>query len=154
MIGGSRIETHALLSHYHDKGHDWCIHCLNCIAMQVLSSAAVSCRFCRHSLPPGSIYCRPAVNQQPMDSFGAGDYTPLAVAILFSRWHSSMSREAVLRLWKSPEECIKENRGRLCMAVHFRSVVSMHFIELSSRGDLSVFPSLVNLLIYLAICNI
>ena len=33
MIGGPRIEAHAPLSHYHDKGHEWCIYALNCAAM-------------------------------------------------------------------------------------------------------------------------
>ena len=37
VIGGPRIEAHVPLSHKHDKGHDWCIHCLNCISMLCLA---------------------------------------------------------------------------------------------------------------------
>ena len=37
VIGGPRIEAHAPLSHYHDKGHEWCIHALNCAAMLCLA---------------------------------------------------------------------------------------------------------------------
>ena len=37
MIGGPRIETHAPLSHKHDKGHEWCIYALNCAAMLCLA---------------------------------------------------------------------------------------------------------------------
>ena len=37
VIGGPRIEAHAPLSHYHDKGHGWCIYALNCAAMLCLA---------------------------------------------------------------------------------------------------------------------
>ncbi|KAF5939685.1 hypothetical protein HYC85_023944 [Camellia sinensis] len=44
-----------------------------------------------------------------MDSSCAGDYTILPVAILLSRWHSSESKEAVLRFWLN----LKHVRGML-----------------------------------------
>ena len=111
-----------------------------------LPSVAVNCRFCRNSLPTGSAKCRPTIIHRPMASQMAGGHIPLPVVILLSRWCLPMSREAILRLWKSPEEYSKENRGSLGMAVHFRAGPSTHRIEPSSRGDLSVFPRLVNLL--------
>ena len=37
VIGGPRIEAHAPLSHYHDKGHGGCIHALNCATMLCLA---------------------------------------------------------------------------------------------------------------------
>ena len=33
-LDGPRTKDHVPLSHKHDKGYGWCIHCLNCIAMQ------------------------------------------------------------------------------------------------------------------------
>lgn len=111
-----------------------------------LPSAAINCRFCRHSLPTGSVQCRPAIYWWPIASPTADDHILLPVAILLSRWCLPMSREAILRLWQSSEEYIRENRGSLRMAVYFRARPSMHCIGLSSRGSLSVFPRLVNLL--------
>ena len=36
-IDGPKTKDHGPLSHKHDKGCDWCIHCLNCIAMLCLA---------------------------------------------------------------------------------------------------------------------
>ena len=72
MIGGPRIEAHAPLSHYHDKGHDCCIHALNCAAMLCLAlccchlqilqehSADRQCKVSAgiHSSADNSILCR------------------------------------------------------------------------------------------------
>ena len=36
-IDGPRTKDHIPLSRTHDEGQDWCIHCLNCIAMLCLA---------------------------------------------------------------------------------------------------------------------
>ena len=72
VIGGPRIEAHAHLRHYHDKGHGWCKHDLNgaamlcfalcCCELQVLK-AFFADRQCKvpagnHFSADSSILCR------------------------------------------------------------------------------------------------
>ena len=103
------------------------------------------CKFCPLLLwvaGSAGINCRPAVNQQPMDSFCAGDHNSLPVVILLSRWWFPISREASLRLRQSSERQIRENRGRLCMAVHFRAGPE-HALHLALLPrQFTAFPSL------------
>ena len=84
-----------------------------------LPSVAVICRFCRNIMPTGSVKCRPAIISLPTASLCAGGHIPLPVAIPCNRWCLPASKEAVLRFWQPLEEWRKENRGSLCMAVHF-----------------------------------
>ena len=114
-----------------------------------LPSIAVNCRFCKNTLPTGSGKCRPAIPSLPTDSFCADGHNTLPVTVPFSRWHSSVSKEPVLRFWQPPEEWRKENRGNLCMAVHFwaRSGHALHLALLPRRGI--AFPRLINLLSWL-----
>ena len=85
VIGGPRIEAHAPLSHYHDKGHGWCIYALNCAAMLCLALCCCQLQVLQEYSTDRQ--CKvPAGNNFFADSF---NFVPMAIPHCRWQFHSA-----------------------------------------------------------------
>ena len=126
----------------------WVTNMIGSLISAYIAWIVLPCKFCPLLLwvaGSAGILCRPAIILLPIASFCAGDHIPLPVGILFSRWWTPVYREASLRLGQSSERQSRENRGRLCMAVHFRARPehALHLALFPRR--FTAFPSLISL---------
>ena len=109
-IGGLRIENHIPLSHAYDKGCDWCIHCLKCIAT---SSSVLCC--CQLQVSAGRIG-RPAVLGADRQNMFGREHNMWPVTILHGRWPIPSAGGAPQHAEKQPWDLCSLQRSRIVKA--------------------------------------